>query len=97
MLVGECGFSLSGEVSPGWIGHTERVSHSIFSSDWDDSGSWWLTLGRTVTRGPPPWMEWRKFHVSSEICPESAPEGASRIKTQAYTNPRGTSPALIIP
>lgn len=57
----------------GWSCYTLRVSTSIFSSAWEASASWWLTLGRTVTTGPPPWMAWRKFQVSSEIWPESAP------------------------
>lgn len=53
--------------------YSERVSTSIFSSAREVSGSWWLTLGLIITTGPPPWIKCRKFHVSSEIWPESAP------------------------
>ena len=33
-------------------------------------------------------MEWRKFHVSSEICPESAPERVGRINRHVYITPK---------
>lgn len=54
--------------------YKDRVSTSIFSSACRLSGSTWTTGGRRITSGPPPYIDCRKFHVSSEIWPESAPK-----------------------
>lgn len=55
------------------------VSNSIFSSVCNISGSTGGTGGLSIISGPPPYIDWRKFHVSSDICPESAPEKMLRF------------------
>lgn len=66
--------------------YKDRVSTSIFSSACTASGSTWTTGGRKITSGPPPYMDCRKFQVSSEIWPESAPKNQVHREKTAFTN-----------
>lgn len=66
--------------------YKDRVSTSIFSSACTASGSTWTTGGRKITSGPPPYIDCRKFHVSSEIWPESAPTNQVHREKTVFTN-----------